>query len=534
MIRSAVGGPAVKGALGEMLAGSPEARMLYAPVPRRQLLRIHHIGVRGAGLRGVDAFHIVLAEDGTPLQPQVVEVKWGTRVQPAETQVGRQLSAAWTRRQLETQANLLRGIARQLEQGKLLRRPPSGWLPRRAVEIPTPQGRLYLWQDWNGRWYYAGPQGAARSAVRQLRGYEEFLRRQAAVPEATSRVLVRVRPEQAGARVTAWEVTDEAARRLRAVGNTLIRQDLLERKAVSMIARALREQTPQLAPAEAHDLASALVARYGVEEAVEKGSFTTFFRRRAVLTGGLVALAAVVGLAGLEMAMGRSELAVRQAAVGVAALATGFGTQAAVAHVALQTSVGRAIVRWLARTMYLPFDVALGVTAASAAGLAMAAASAYLAAAFGLASWQEVHAVVAGSLLGLAAGWLAQAALWQLALTVGTASTGTAISSLSGAAATSAALAWLGGGSLASGGFGMAGGALVLWASFTVVWVVAEVLILMWVYYQWAAQEAWGWYWTAANCLGGEHLKRAVRHMLQQHEAMRDAAEVRIRTTVTP
>lgn len=43
-----------------------------------------------------------------------------------------------------------------------------------------------------------------------------------------------------------------------------------------------------------------------------------------------------------------------------------------------------------------------------------------------------------------------------------TASTGTAISALSGAAATNATLAWLGGGSLAAGGFGVAGGMLAL------------------------------------------------------------------------
>ena len=42
------------------------------------------------------------------------------------------------------------------------------------------------------------------------------------------------------------------------------------------------------------------------------------------------------------------------------------------------------------------------------------------------------------------------------------ASTGTAIASLSGAAATNATLAWLGGGSLAAGGMGMAGGMAVL------------------------------------------------------------------------
>jgi hypothetical protein len=50
----------------------------------------------------------------------------------------------------------------------------------------------------------------------------------------------------------------------------------------------------------------------------------------------------------------------------------------------------------------------------------------------------------------------------SLATSVGVASTGTAITGLSGAAATNATLAWLGGGSLAAGGGGMALGSLVL------------------------------------------------------------------------
>lgn len=45
---------------------------------------------------------------------------------------------------------------------------------------------------------------------------------------------------------------------------------------------------------------------------------------------------------------------------------------------------------------------------------------------------------------------------------IATASTGTAISTLSGVAATNATLAWLGGGSLAAGGLGMTGGMLAL------------------------------------------------------------------------
>lgn len=62
---------------------------------------------------------------------------------------------------------------------------------------------------------------------------------------------------------------------------------------------------------------------------------------------------------------------------------------------------------------------------------------------------------------GLAGGTIALGA-WGLVSLIGSASTGTAISSLSGIAATNATLAWFGGGSLATGGAGMAGGFWVL------------------------------------------------------------------------
>lgn len=81
----------------------------------------------------------------------------------------------------------------------------------------------------------------------------------------------------------------------------------------------------------------------------------------------------------------------------------------------------------------------------------------------------EMEAMVVSSLeieKGLASG-VASGALMGLGAygSVGmlaTASTGTAIASLSGVAATNATLAWLGGGSLAAGGLGIAGGTAVL------------------------------------------------------------------------
>ena len=64
-----------------------------------------------------------------------------------------------------------------------------------------------------------------------------------------------------------------------------------------------------------------------------------------------------------------------------------------------------------------------------------------------------------------------------IATTFGVASTGTAISSLSGAAASNAALAWLGGGALAAGGGGMSAGNGLLALAGPVGWTIAGLML---------------------------------------------------------
>lgn len=76
------------------------------------------------------------------------------------------------------------------------------------------------------------------------------------------------------------------------------------------------------------------------------------------------------------------------------------------------------------------------------------------------------------SAIGVGAGSVAGGSLavgsWALVAALGSASTGTAISGLSGVAAYNATLAWFGGGALAVGGAGMAGGAAVIGGLFAV------------------------------------------------------------------
>lgn len=85
---------------------------------------------------------------------------------------------------------------------------------------------------------------------------------------------------------------------------------------------------------------------------------------------------------------------------------------------------------------------------------------------------------VAGVGAGVAVAALGPTAAMGIATTFGAASTGTAISALSGAAFTNAALAWLGGGALATGGGGMAAGSAFLALAGPVGWTIAGVSIV--------------------------------------------------------
>ena len=94
------------------------------------------------------------------------------------------------------------------------------------------------------------------------------------------------------------------------------------------------------------------------------------------------------------------------------------------------------------------------------------------------AAVKSASAGTAGAGVGVAVATMGPTVAMGVATTFGVASTGTAISALSGAAATNAALAWLGGGALAAGGGGMAAGQAFLVMAGPVGWAIAGVALI--------------------------------------------------------
>ena len=94
------------------------------------------------------------------------------------------------------------------------------------------------------------------------------------------------------------------------------------------------------------------------------------------------------------------------------------------------------------------------------------------------AAQQSAFGAGVGVAAAAAVATLAPSAAVWVATTFGTASTGTAISALSGAAATNATLAWLGGGAVAMGGGGTAAGTALLALAGPIGWSIAGATLL--------------------------------------------------------
>lgn len=94
------------------------------------------------------------------------------------------------------------------------------------------------------------------------------------------------------------------------------------------------------------------------------------------------------------------------------------------------------------------------------------------------AARQAASGAGAGFAAGATVASMAPSAAMWVATTFGTASTGTAISTLSGAAASQATLAWLGGGALVAGGGGTAVGSALLAMAGPIGWTIAGATLL--------------------------------------------------------
>ncbi|GEM_PF-2492765 len=531
VLRAGIGGNFLKGDLGESLATLRPIREVYAPGHRMQYAVIRHAGAAGSRLRGPDLVLVELSPDGTASRAVVVEVKWGSS-QLSQTSVGRQLSAAWTARAVRRQAALVRLARTAFARGQVARRAPRAGTPRLSLELPIEGKRVLIWQDAEGNWYYVGGVSAERlqSALEKL---EQSLWRNSEFLAAEQRYLIRIATDGETLHVLVDRVVDSEARQVQNVQELVIPLSQGRSRIIETLARHLQELQPGLSKAEARARAEELVSREALPELLEEARGPWWLNRRVVLPA-LVLVGIDVIVAILESWYRGEDLSMTAARVSVhaASASSGVATAIGVTNFLTSTELGQAIVGWLTASLGYGWSVYVNAFAGGAAAFVATAVYAYLGAMLGLHSWPEAHVTFAAGALGGAASVAAVAAVYNLALLVGTASTGTAIASLSGAAASNAALAWLGFGALSAGGWGIFGGWLVLTGVGVVAYLSVYLTIIFLVHVWHEKRVADRWFYTVLGL--ATKLELANRRSQAEQWAMMRAMQVEVPEAAPP
>lgn len=471
-MRSVVRPNLLKGGFGEAhmnrhLLGSLKPMGEWSPLPAR------------IGPQGLDGLLIRYDASGNPGGLVVSEAKYGAG-RLKMTADGIQMGTRWRSVRLARMASEYRTIARAIESGGMGIAGPGGSAGRQRLQLPLPGGKaaVFARSRAGDPWEFVGPRTLMERAGRQADLVGGYLQRasEGSVPYESS--VYRVVLKDGTMRVTIRDASS--------LGERLQESSLPIRKSIALplngarlarlremgrveVAKILRQNYPAMGSADV-DLYSREIVRttrdFEKLLSARPRTLAATIAWNSLKVGGA---AAVLDVAIQAVGQYRESGSVDWRRVGLSGGVTLLGTAAGSA--AGQGAVVFLTENPIAYQFMSRSSSILGLGSRSLATNALGGAFgggvatvllAYGGYFAGLHDLQTANRMMIASGTGFAAGAAFCGGMLAMATTFGTASTGTAIATLSGAAWTSATGAWLGGGSLAAGGFGAAGGTVVL------------------------------------------------------------------------
>lgn len=317
----------------------------------------------------------------------------------------------------------------------------------RTYEVPLDDGtKVTFWRDKNGKWHFDGPKDKLAQAQAKARKMGADLK------SPTCNIRGRkfhITTDGNDVKITLEDLKSSAGSKSvesSKVRGEIVLKDILNKKISDgdlkkAIAEELRKKFPNLKPSEIRELA----------EEIAEGKTNGSLIKEAMTTAGRIALQSVAA-AGIATAMDialqyvlTQKIDVRRVALTAGATAVGTGVGQLTTIVFIKTKGGANAVRILQRAFKLRSaslmrnSLAGGVGAVATSGI-LAYGRVWL----GRSSWNEAHQEFVSGIAGTAGGALVVTGVTSAVAAWGTAGTGTAIASLSGAAQTNAILAWLG------------------------------------------------------------------------------------------
>ena len=427
------------------------------------------------GPQGLDHLFMKTGKNGR-LYWMVGETKYGTSQLGTTVNGTRQLSNQWTTERIQKLGQQYSQIAAQDVPCKKLPHVP----PKAQLEVPLNGKKVSFWKDANDNWYFSGSQ----DELRQARQMAQKMGNSLSSSNRNFRVrLFHVEAVGNDLKITVYDVKpDEVTtiRNMKPLPRSFVAKDILNKHISDgdfqkTIAKALKKNFPDLTDEELREQAKEITKKY-------KGGEFLRTPRPVWQTVALQSLAATGISAASDLLL--QLIFTRRVQVGrtlITSGSTGLGTASGqvISILLLKTKLGTQAVRSISSFLNLGRSMTGTALSELGGGIVASMLLSYGLYFFGYTDIRQAHRAAIAGASGTLASACVSLGVPALVIQFGTAGTGTAISSLSGAAATNAAMAWLGGGTIASGGFGMAGGAIVLGGLAAVALITVPLLVSM-------------------------------------------------------
>lgn len=418
-----------------------------------------------SGRQGFD--HLFLRIENGKFKWMVGESKFGTsQLGKTDGNTVTQMSWTWIRKRAEKLGDAYLSI-KALDSSTLSQRKiPFIKTGIRSLDVPLKDGtKVTFWKDSKG-WHFDGPADRIKEAQ------EMAARMGADLKSATCNIrerLFRIEaiPGTKDVKITIEDLTSASGSRTidgRTKVKELILKDILGKKIVDKdlrdeLAKRFRHEFPGLSDGEIREMVDEFCDKYKNGALVQSAMPLIGEIALKSLASGAIAGAIDIGI---QLLVAR-KVDFRQSGLVAAGAAAGTGVGQSLSIVFVKTKSGAQAVRVISRAFGLRSTSFIRNAFTGNIGAVVAqAVMSYGGVWFGHSDWKTANRSMIAGVAGTLGGTGVGAGVLGAVMTFGTASTGTAISTLSGAAATNAAYAILGGGTIASGGGGAALGAVVL------------------------------------------------------------------------
>ncbi|MBE6415434.1 MAG: hypothetical protein E7032_02750 [Akkermansiaceae bacterium] len=460
--------PGMKGAIGESLT---ESVFLQKDSKGHSWKSIRP----RSGPQGLDHIFIKLDENGFPHDLMIAESKYGSS-QLGLTKDGIQMGGPWKSKRIIALGNRYAHIAKT-ENIQPAKRPQFSGSHVHNVTLKSGKDVHFWRKDAKSPWKFDGDISDLAEAQRLAEHYGKFLQAAGNGTVSYRSRIFHLNPVEQDMRITIYDADNishhTTLKQLPVTGEVVLPGALDKKGLISDDVRNLIAQkimtTCDLPEGKAMQIAKDCQKNMTLRQGITPNSQV----KAITLSSGLMGAGSVGLDAGIQLLVNQKVSGFQLAYSGAVATVGGALVQGveqyAIGKGLSMTRYGRsAATLMMPRAFIRGSGIFAAVDALAGYGLAMS----------GKASWNEAHqgaVVSAGATVASIGAYSAMMAA-PAALSMA-ASTGTAISSLSGAAASNATLAIYGGGTLAAGGGGAAMGALVVGGGVAIIAVGTGYLI---------------------------------------------------------